>query len=157
VTILSPNFDTWEFTNSQVATRLNILNEPDPEQWTWIQHLCRETLEPIRILLGVPVKISSGYRCPELNSMIGGAPNSQHQALNECAAADFQFKLPFKSHEESIRAGFDRILSTSIAINYDQIILEFDRWIHISWVESGPRRQVRVVSKVGGRTKYEAV
>ena len=35
-------------------------------------------LQELRDLAGLPVRISSGYRCPEHNRAIGGAPRSQH-------------------------------------------------------------------------------
>ena len=37
-----------------------------------------ETLQQLRDELGVPLKINSGYRCPEHNRKIGGAKASQH-------------------------------------------------------------------------------
>jgi len=35
-------------------------------------------LEKIRALLGKPLVITSGYRCPTINQQVGGAPNSYH-------------------------------------------------------------------------------
>jgi len=35
-------------------------------------------LQKLRDSFGLPIKIASGYRCPEHNKAIGGAPNSQH-------------------------------------------------------------------------------
>lgn len=37
-------------------------------------------LETLRALVGHPINISSGYRCPKHNAAIGGAPQSQHLA-----------------------------------------------------------------------------
>ncbi len=44
----------------------------------------------IRDELGVPVRVNSGYRCPEHNRNIGGSPNSQHMNGN---AADLSCNL----------------------------------------------------------------
>ena len=35
-------------------------------------------LEKLRILAGRPIRVTSGYRCPEHNKAIGGAASSQH-------------------------------------------------------------------------------
>jgi len=35
-------------------------------------------LEKLRALVGMPLHINSGYRCPTYNKAIGGAPKSQH-------------------------------------------------------------------------------
>jgi uncharacterized protein YcbK (DUF882 family) len=35
-------------------------------------------LEKVRIALGSPIKIMSGYRCREHNTKVGGAPKSMH-------------------------------------------------------------------------------
>lgn len=37
-----------------------------------------EALDDLRENLGVPVYVSSGYRCPDHNAAVGGVPNSQH-------------------------------------------------------------------------------
>lgn len=41
-------------------------------------------LEKLRSIIGEPIYISSGYRCPRHNFNIGGAPNSQHVAGTAC-------------------------------------------------------------------------
>jgi hypothetical protein len=37
-----------------------------------------KALEDLRQLIGVPITITSGYRCPEHNKAVGGAPKSFH-------------------------------------------------------------------------------
>lgn len=37
-----------------------------------------EGLQLLRDVLGKPVRITSGYRCPSRNRVVGGVPNSQH-------------------------------------------------------------------------------
>lgn len=37
-----------------------------------------QQLQRLRDSFGLPIKIASGYRCPEHNKAIGGAKNSQH-------------------------------------------------------------------------------
>lgn len=40
--------------------------------------LAHEVLEPLRKALGVPIAVTSWFRCPELNQAVGGADASEH-------------------------------------------------------------------------------
>lgn len=49
-----------------------------PFAWTdRLLKLCQQ-LEKIRVKCGLPITITSGYRTPDYNHHIGGAPKSQH-------------------------------------------------------------------------------
>lgn len=41
-------------------------------------YLCAVVLEPLRKMIGQPVRINSGYRSARLNKQVGGVPNSYH-------------------------------------------------------------------------------
>ena len=75
---LSEHFDLNEFTRSATADRLHIDNSIPEEFIPNLKNLCQQVLEPLREHFGIPVIISSGYRCPALNRAVGGVPNSQH-------------------------------------------------------------------------------
>ena len=75
--------------------------------------------------------ISSGYRCKELNILLNGAKNSQH--LFGCAA---DFKIKNMSVAEIIN-----VIKKS-NIEFDQLINEYDSWVHISYVEGKNRKQI---------------
>lgn len=137
---LTPNFDLSELVASQTAARRGIDNTPTPEIIENLQHLATQ-LELVRTLLGAPLHISSGYRCPELNLAIGGARNSQHLAGQ---AADFTAPK-FGTPAEIV----DAVRESNI--DFDQVILEFDRWVHISFKKSGNKRQALVIDKTGTR------
>jgi uncharacterized protein YcbK (DUF882 family) len=47
-----------------------------------IVHLVKHYLQPLRDAVGAPIRISSGYRCRDYNSAIGGAKYSQHMYGN---------------------------------------------------------------------------
>mgnify|MGYP002622357445 CR=1 FL=1 len=81
---LSEHFWLHEFTDSYTARMLCLKNEPPPEAVECLRNLCLQVLEPLRLWAGIPVQISSGYRCPALNRAVGGAPHSWH--LTGCAA-----------------------------------------------------------------------
>lgn len=76
---LSENFTLDEFTRSDKARELGINNEPGEKELAALRVLVKRTIQPLRDKLGVPVRVNSGYRCPELNKAVGGVPTSQHQ------------------------------------------------------------------------------
>lgn len=109
-----------------------------------LKPLC-ELLEQVRSVLGCPLIVSSGVRCPELNKEVGGATNSQHM---RCEAADFVPKL------HSVEDAFGLIYNSNII--YDQLILEYSgrkSWLHIS-CSRAPRRETLIYDK-GKYKKYK--
>ena len=79
MTQLTKNFTLEEMTYSDTAVNKNIKNIPNNEQIKALKYLCEEVLQPVRDILGVSIKVNSGFRSPELNKAIGGAVTSQHQ------------------------------------------------------------------------------
>ena len=84
---LSPHFQLEEFVRSATAARHGIVNEPPAEAVENLRGLCEGTLEPLRVALGLPIIITSGYRCKALNHLIAHhSERSQHMSGQ---AADF--------------------------------------------------------------------
>jgi len=134
--LLSPNFRLSEFTLSQTASREGIDNTPPKSLMPRLINLA-QGLERVRSLVGSPIVITSGYRSPELNRKVGGSKNSQHM-FGE--AADII----------APRWGSAMDLAQLIELNkdqvgFDQLILEFGRWVHISFVLP-PRQQVLTIN-----------
>lgn len=132
----SEHFTIEELCRSQVAVCLGIDNEPKREDIIAnLKRLAFHTLEAVRLLNdNKPIRITSGYRCKELNRAVGGVATSQHQ--NGCAA-DF-----IVGSAEENRRLFDKIKSSG-SVPFDQLILEPKAgWIHISYVEGGNRFQI---------------
>jgi zinc D-Ala-D-Ala carboxypeptidase len=138
---LSDHFTLDELTFSQTAARLGLDNTPSDDV---VQALKRTAhgLEMVRAYLQAPVLVSSGYRSPLVNRAVGGAPNSQHMRGE---AADFTAP-GFGQPEMIMRA----ILRSTRPIPFDQCILEYGRWVHISFCKE-PRRQALVVDHSGTR------
>ena len=136
--LITPHFTLDEMIVSQVAARDGLDNTPPPEARANLQLLCC-ALEQVRALFDAPVIVSSGYRSERVNRMIGGASNSQH---TQGLAADFT--VIEVSPRETVRQ-----ISES-AVPFDQLILEFDRWVHLSVTRGTPRRQVLTIRKGSG-------
>lgn len=141
---LSKNFTLEELTASQTAARRGIDNTPSPDIVENLRTLC-VTLEEIKALCGgVAILVSSGYRCPKLNSAVGGSKTSSHM---EGLAADItapRFGTP-KELCEAIRDS---------GIEFDQCIYEFGSWCHIG-VGGQNRRQVLTIDAQGTRNGLE--
>ncbi len=120
-------------TRSTIARRQGIDNTPPPELIGNLRLLARG-LDQVRVLVGHRLRISSGYRCPALNAAVGGANASQHTVG---LAADFECPA-FGTPLEIVAA----IHHSSIV--FDQCILEFGRWVHLSF-SATPRRRVLTV------------
>lgn len=136
---LSEHFTLKEFENSAVAQAYGIDNTVPVQYIPTLQQLCHTVLEPLREFAGVPIIISSGYRCNELNVKVGGVYASQH-TLGE--AADIRLpRTPYTSWKDG-RAHTDMEIARrwytflKEHTDYDQLILEskngLDYWIHVS-------------------------
>ena len=131
---LSKNFTLSEITKSNTAKRLGIKNAPDKEHLKNMQVLIRDLIQPIRDAIG-PIRISSGYRNPQLNRAIGGSTKSQHC---KGEALDLQF---WKDGEMCNKEIYDWVIKSEI--EFDQMINEFDfAWIHISLKNGGKNRRM---------------
>lgn len=93
---LSEHFCLSEFIYSRVAIDNGIDNTPPPPVIEALRQLCVRLLEPLRARCGhSPMRVTSGYRCPELNKRVGGVSQSQH-LTGEAAdiyMADFRLLL----------------------------------------------------------------
>ena len=137
----SPNFSMDELTHSDTAARHGIDNTPNENEKDNLYKLAME-LENVRKLLNnKPIFCSSGYRCLALNELLGSKRTSAHI---KGLATDFTCRQ-FGTPNEIVFA----LINSDIP--YDQVILEFDRWVHLSFCEDEktPRRQALVINKEG--------
>ena len=63
---------------SRRAVENGLDNRPGAEARKALEHLVRNLLDPLRRLYGKPIAVTSGYRCEEVNRLVGGVPDSQH-------------------------------------------------------------------------------
>ncbi len=176
---LSKNFTLNEFLRSSTAERDDEIAEeqfnPPENIVANLAYLCGTTLQPIRDVLGVPLRIISGYRYPSLNSKIGGSKSSQHM---HGQAADVQLPDRFLTHpstrrirakiskrvqavtgrplREDVNANFYLFAYVCLRINeldIDQVIHEFGAgygqpaWVHMA--ASPSKRDKRQILTLG--------
>jgi len=148
---LSKNFTLPEIIHSNTAKRLGINNAPNKEHLKNMQVLVRDLIQPMRDVLG-PIRISSGYRNPELNRAIGGSSKSQHC---KGEALDLQY---WSKGEMCNKEIYDWVIKSEI--EFDQMINEFDySWIHISLKSNGKNRKqiLEAYKDSDGDTAYKLV
>lgn len=125
------NFTISELCVSNKARELGIKNIPtDAQTMNNLFYLITECLQPLRDKLKKPVIVTSGYRCPQVNKAVGGVANSQHMTGQ---AADI--------HVNGMRPQqlIDFIVKSGIV--WDELINEYDSWVHISYAKGKNRKQ----------------
>jgi zinc D-Ala-D-Ala carboxypeptidase len=142
---VTEHFKLQEFIFSNTASQLKIDNTPPDSVRGSLQFTAegmeriKTKLQALRSVEAIPVKITSGYRSPELNKRIGGVVTSQHVKGEAC---DFIAPL-FGTPKEIVKALSEHVEELGI----DQIIAE-GTWVHVSFSRT-PRHQV--LSYTGGK------
>ena len=126
---LSTNFSLSEFVASDTADRMGIDNDLPIELMTNAKATA-DMLERIRAYLvsdsgkSIPIIITSGYRCPQLNRAIGSGDTSDHR---KAMAADF--RAPSFGTPLQVCKALAPVVSV---LGIGQLILEFNSWVHVS-------------------------
>lgn len=179
---LSRNFNLSEYTRSQTATRAGIDNEPTPEHLGALAKHAQRILQPIRDHFGRPVRISSGYRCLELDCAIkltalnkrralrGHDPHTLDEYVATLAGRTSKWSQHSKGEAADIEV--DGVANNTLAkwirdvgLPFDQLILEFfdpakgpkSGWIHVSH-SAGDVQRGQVLTAIrddNGRVKYK--
>ena len=119
-------FSMGEMMRSQTADARGINNKCNIEQAGNIQRLIVEVLDPLREAYGKPIRVTSGFRSPELNKAVGGSRTSDH--MTGCAA-DI---VGTPNNKEENKKLFE--LVQELGLSYDQLIDEKNfRWVHVSF------------------------
>ena len=151
---LSKNFSLSEFTKSNTATRLGLDNNPTAEHIHNLVWLCENILQPLRDELGVPIRITSGYRGYDLNQAIGGSSSSDH-----CKGAAADIELWVNGSEDNAKLYH---LIKNMDLPFKQLIWEFGdedqpNWIHVAGVKGFPKQECLQAYKQDGKTKYKLI
>ena len=145
---LSENFTLEELTNSIAAKNLGIDNTPPAIAIACLRSLAINVLQPARDFIEAPITVSSGYRSPQLNKVLGGAKKSQHITGEAADIVCFDNSLLFNFIRNQLE--------------FDQLIWEFGTdeqpdWIHVSYSMSANRMEVLRAKKVGKKTVYNFI
>jgi len=138
-------FELDEFIVSETAKKKKIDNTPSFEVVAHLDELVENFLDPLRAAYGMPIKISSGYRCPALNKAVGGSTTSAHLTGY---AADLIPNGVFPTFRNFV---VDWVKSTGV--KFDQLLLEKNsktgvQWLHIGYKNAAgqQRGQIKVMT-----------
>lgn len=138
---LSPHFSLAEMTRSNTAARNGVSNIPSKITLEILRLTC-ERMEKVRSIMSAPIIVSSGYRSPTVNRLVGGSTTSDHV---KGLAVDFTVK------GVSISDTIKKLRQSNL--EFDQLIDEFNSWVHIGF-GARLRRQVLSARHVAGSTRY---
>jgi len=144
---IGKHFYLKEFTDSDTAKAKGISNFPGLDELRALKFLVDKVLDPLRDAVGIPVRITSGYRSPCLNKAIGGSATSDH-VLGRASDIKADGLDATQLMREVLAAGLE----------FDQMIgyvPEKGGHVHISWRESGNRKEILWVGKSGKYVKWK--
>ena len=136
---LTPHFSLEELTRTD---HREFDNTPPKEVIANLKRMAN-LMEQVRDLLEQPIFVTSGYRSKQVNDAVGSKDTSQHR---------FGCAVDFRCSQLTPDNIVKMIRESNIP--FDQLILEFDSWTHISIpnaVTAKPRGQVLIIDKQGTR------
>jgi len=140
---LTVNFTLEELTRSDTAARNGWDNTPNEAEIENLKRLAMLLQQVKTAVGGKAVMINSGFRSKQVNDSVGSKDTSQHRL--GCAA---DLRVPGMTPRQVVEA------CITANIPFDQIILEFDSWTHISvpnTPDAKPRGQKLIIDKTGTR------
>jgi len=163
---LSNHLSVKEATYSATAIKYGMNNQPNIGQLEVLKAMALKVFEPCRKFVGGPLKVTSGYRSPELNKRIGGSLSSDH-----CIADHLTAALDLDCDVFGGKTNAELFHYIKDKLEFKQLIWEFGdapcensktsccnpNWVHVSY-STNPnfnKREVLIAKRKGGRTVYE--
>ncbi|OAV00219.1 MULTISPECIES: D-Ala-D-Ala carboxypeptidase family metallohydrolase [Moraxella] len=151
---ISKNFHLLELIHSDTAIERGIKNTPSTQHKANLVEATHRLWQPVRDLLGVAMRVNSGYRSHALNRAVNGSQTSAH---SHGLAIDFV--APKFGNTRQIA----KFLASELprrGIRFDQLILEHPdalrSWIHLGYKHPDGRQRGQLLTAVkkGGKTVY---
>lgn len=127
----TPKFFTLaELSKSATAQRYHLDNTPTEAIKQKLLLLIEKVLDPVRVMWGKPITVTSGYRSPLVNAKAGGVKSSSHLTGE---AADIQVGGGSKDEVWKLYTAIKKS-----QVPYTKMIFEVNKrgsyWVHISYV-----------------------
>lgn len=143
-------FTEFEWSETAIRKRINNMMPADIQENA--RQFMLEILDPLRLawtkycvennLGNGIIRVTSGYRCPELNKAVGGSKNSVHMLGYAADIKPGNYKM--REFQEFV----PKWLSDN-KIKFDQCILEKPKndiasWIHIGWKNNSGKQRKQI-------------
>ena len=151
--MISKHISYKEGVYSITSIRRGIDNTPNDEQLENMELIAENIFEPLRSYVGGPIKINSFFRCPDLNTAIGGSGKSQHCKGQAIDIDDTYGRMTNAEMYHWIKEHLE----------FDQMIWEFGDddnpdWVHVSYVSVDENRNSCLKAyREKGKTKYTVI
>ena len=149
---LSKNLSLKEVIRSNTAQRLDIDNTPTEEHLENLKYLAENIFQPMREHFAVPIFVSSGYRSPKLNTVIGGSPRSFH-----CHGMALDLDQDYRNTTVGNGEIFHYIKDN---LPFTELIYEFGDdngpdWVHVAIARGREdEKKVKIAKRVNGKAVY---
>jgi hypothetical protein len=111
--------------------------------------LAQKVLQPVRDHFARAVKVTSGYRNPQVNALVGGSRTSDH-----CKGMAADIEIPGVPN-------YNLAVWIRDNLEYTQLILEFytpgipdSGWVHVSYDPANLKQQALTAVREGDKTEY---
>lgn len=131
------HFTLKELTKSDTAIRKGIKNIPNRQEEQNLIALIDNVLDPLREAYGKPIIVTSGFRCEELNRLVGGSKTSHHRTGQ---AADIRTIVDTPEENKKL---YDLIIKLNLP--FDQLINEYNfDWVHVSYTPKNRKQILKI-------------
>ena len=146
-----PDFPEERMTHSDTADRIGLDNSipqdlrPNLLKTAWFLQTLQDKLREHFDSDLVVIRLNSGYRNKVLNALVKGSKTSRHMIG---LAADIKCSR-MTAYELAVF-----ISKNMVEVGYDKIILEYNRWVHISTTQGEPQYLEVTATKKAGKKVY---